>query len=207
MEHKLVATVDCSTVNPQNLTVHSLVSYWGKRSPDAVALVAPGRSPLTYGRLTSQIENTVKTLNKMGIGRNDRVAVVLPNGPDMAATFLSVASGATCAPINTSYKAEEFDFFLSDLKAKALLVQKGVDSPAIGVAEKKRIDLLQLSPMSEAGAFTLECEKKMFSAPPRFAQPSDVALVLHTSGTTARPKIVPLTTLTSVSLLTTFESR
>jgi len=188
-----VATVDCSTVNPQNLTVHSLVSYWGKRSPDAVALVAPGRSPLTYGRLTSQIENTVKTLNKMGICRNDRVAVVLPNGPDMAATFLSVASGATCAPINTSYKAEEFDFFLSDLKTKALLVQKGMDSPAIGVAEKKRIDLLQLSPMSEAGAFTLECEKKMFSVPTRFAQPSDVALVLHTSGTTARPKIVPLT--------------
>jgi acyl-CoA synthetase (AMP-forming)/AMP-acid ligase II/thioesterase domain-containing protein len=129
----------------------------------------------------------------MGIGRNDRVAVVLPNGPEMAVTFLSVASGSTCAPINASHQAEEFGFFLSDLKAKALIVQTGMDSPAIRVAEKKGIDLIRLSPLSEAGAFTLECEKNTPFADSGFAQSVDTALVLHTSGTTARPKIVPLT--------------
>ncbi|MCJ7767549.1 acyl--CoA ligase, partial [Candidatus Bathyarchaeota archaeon] len=193
MEYGLVAGVDFSIGNPLNLTVHTFVSNWAKRTPDAIAIAAPGRSPLTYGRLSSHVENTVKTLNQMGIGRYDRVAVVIPNGPEMAVAFLSVSSGATCAPLNPSYQAEEFDFFLSDLKAKALIVQTGTDSPAIRVAEKKGIELVRLTPVSEAGAFTLDCEKNAFSVAPGFAQPADVALVLHTSGTTARPKIVPLT--------------
>lgn len=164
MEYRFVVNVNSSTVNFQNLTVHTFVSYWAKRTPDAIAVAAPGRSPLTYSRLNSHIENTVKTMNKRGIGRNDRVAVVLPNGPEMAVTFLSITAGATCAPINASYQAEEFDFFLSDLKAKALIVQKGMDSPAIEVAEKKGITLIRLSPMAESGVFTLDCEKNTFSA-------------------------------------------
>jgi acyl-CoA synthetase (AMP-forming)/AMP-acid ligase II/thioesterase domain-containing protein len=195
MEHRPVAAVDSSTGNTPNLTVHEFVLDWARRTPDANAVLAPGRPPLTYGLLNSHIENTVRTLNRMGIGRNDRVAVVLPDGPEMAVAFLSVASGATCAPINPRYQAEEFDFFLSDLKAKALIVQTGMDSPALGVAERKGIDLIRLSPLSAAGAFTLVREKNTFSAraAPGSAQPSEVALVLHTSGTTARPKIVPLT--------------
>ena len=188
-----MVAVDSSTSNASNLTVHTFVLKWAKRTPDAIAILAPGRPPLTYGLLNSHIENTVRTLNRMGIGRNDRVAVVLPDGPEGAVAFMSVASGATCAPINPCYQAEEFDFFLSDLKAKALVVQTGMDSPAIGVAKRKGIDLIRLSPMSEADAFTLDCEKNKFSTAPGFAKPSDVALVLHTSGTTARPKIVPLT--------------
>lgn len=183
------------TGNPSDLTVHAFVSNWARRTSDAVAIMAPGRIPLTYGRLNSHIEHTVRTLNKMGVGRNDRVAVVLPNGPEMATAFLSVASGATCAPINANYQAEEFDFFLSDLGAKALIVQTGMDSPAIKVAEKKGMGLIRLTPLPEAGVFTLRCEKKMFTAASGYAQPADVAVVLHTSGTTARPKIVPLTHL------------
>jgi acyl-coenzyme A synthetase/AMP-(fatty) acid ligase len=186
MEHRLVVAADSQIGNSSDLTVPAFVSFWAKRTPDADAIAAPGRPPLTYARLNSHVENTVKTLNKMGLSRCDRVAVVLPNGPEMAATFLSVASGATCAPLNAGYQAEEFDFFLSDLEAKALIVQTGMDSPAIRVAEKRRIDLIRLTPMPEAGAFTLNCEKSTSPASPGYAQAADVALVLHTSGTAAR---------------------
>lgn len=174
-------------------TVHTLVSDSAERAPDAIAIAAPRRPPLTYRRLSGHIENTVSTLNTMGIGRNDRVAIVLPNGPEMAVTFLAVASGATCAPLNPNYRFKEFDFFLSDLKVKTLIIQSGIDSPAISVAEKKRISLIELSPLSEAGIFTLIGEENTYPTAPGFAQPEDTALVLHTSGTTARPKIVPLT--------------
>ena len=83
---------------------------------DDPAIGAPGRSPLTHGGLRMLAERTTADLNRMGIGRNDRVAIVLPNGPEMAAAFLAIACGATTAPLNTAYRREEFAFYLSDLQ-------------------------------------------------------------------------------------------
>lgn len=182
-----------SLLTNRPLAVHKFISDWAERTPEAVAIVGPGRAPLTYRHLYSHIENTVRALNAIGIGRNDKVAVTLPNGPDIATAFLGVASGAICAPLNPGYQAREFEFFLSDLKSKALIVQSGMDSPAIGIAEKKGIDVIRLSPMSEAGVFTLTGERNTRSVLSGFARSEEVALVLHTSGTTARPKIVSLT--------------
>ncbi len=157
---------------------------------------APGTPDLTYKGLRDQIIDIVKTLNSWGIGRNDRVAIVLKNGPEMAASFLAVACGTTSAPLNPAYRADEFEFYLSDLKAKALIVEQGSDSPAVGVAEKLGITIIELiaTPEKGAGSFTLNKRgnKKLKLKEGGWAQPDDVALILHTSGTTSRPKIVPL---------------
>jgi len=175
--------------------IHHLIAAQAKRTPDAIAIAAPERAPLTYSGLRTHIEDTVKTLNAMGVGRNDRVAIVLPNGPEMAVAFVAVAAGATSAPLNPAYRANEFDFYLSDLKAKALIIQSGMDSPAIAVAQARGIPIIELLPAleAEAGIFTLKGDKRSRTARNGFAQPNDVSLVLHTSGTTSRPKIVPLT--------------
>ena len=94
----------------------------------------------------------------MGIGRNDRVAIVLPNGPEMAAAFVAIAAGATTAPLNPAYKADEFDFYLTDLNAKALVIQQGMDSPARAVAAARGIPVVELVPDADgpAGDFTLQ---------------------------------------------------
>src|SRR5262245_26213655 len=102
----------------------------------AAALAAPDARPLTYGSLRDLVAQTVAALNAAGVRRNDRVAIVLPNGPEMAATFLAVAAGATAAPLNPAYRAEEFEFYLSDLRAKVLVVERGSQSPALAAAEK-----------------------------------------------------------------------
>ncbi len=163
-------------------------------SDEAVAIVAPGRGPLTYSNLRAHVTNTVAQLNKLGIGRNDPVAIVLPNGPEMASAFIAVAAGATTAPLNPAYKAEEFEFYLSDLNAKLLLVESGSDSPARDAAARLGIALAELTPSVEtAGLFQLSGD--VFADAPGSegnAHAQDIALVLHTSGTTARPKIVPL---------------
>jgi acyl-CoA synthetase (AMP-forming)/AMP-acid ligase II len=163
---------------------------------DAPALSTPGGVPLTYGALRALVADTVRTLGARGIGPGDRVAIVLDNGPEMAAAFLSIGAGATAAPLNPGYRADEFDFYLNDLRAKLLIVAHGKDSPAIGVAHKLRVPVARLCPVPEkgAGSFTIDFGDMgvVPHAPPRAVGPDDFALVLHTSGTTSRPKIVPL---------------
>jgi oxalate---CoA ligase len=162
----------------------------------AVALAAPDSADLSYGRLREQLQATVTELRQIGIRPNDRVAIVLPNGPEMASAFLAVACAAAAAPLNPGYRAEEFEFFLSDLKAKALIVQAGDTTPALDVARRLGIPVLVLHPARQlgAGCFRLECADPSLdtAADAKAPEPQDIALVLHTSGTTSRPKIVPL---------------
>jgi oxalate---CoA ligase len=160
-----------------------------------VALAAPARAPLTYAALREQVRRTAAALNALGVGRNDTVAIVLPNGPELACAFLSIASVATAAPLNPSYRRADFEFYLSDLGAKALVVAGASDSPALAVAREQRIPVLRVAhdAAQPAGTFTLAGAAAGAAKRDGFAVPADTALVLHTSGTTARPKMVPLT--------------
>jgi acyl-CoA synthetase (AMP-forming)/AMP-acid ligase II len=178
-------------------TPHTLQQLLANGDAAAPALGAPSTPDLDYGGLREQVRDTVAALNRAGVGRNDRVAIVLPNGPEMAAAFLAVASGATSAPLNPGYRADEFEFYLSDLNARALIVEEGSRSPAIEVAQKLNLRVLVLKPTpgKGAGRFDLDTGGLAAAAPAQGggqARADDVAQVLHTSGTTSRPKIVPL---------------
>ena len=159
---------------------------------DAVALSAPDMRDLSFGGLNDQIADTVAALRGAGIERNDRVAIVLPNGPAMGSAFLAIASGATSAPLNPQYRADEFEFYMSDLKAKALVIEAGMTSPSIEVAQKLGVKVIELQPTPEQGAGRFRLETGTPNGRITFAESDDIALVLHTSGTTSRPKIVPL---------------
>jgi acyl-CoA synthetase (AMP-forming)/AMP-acid ligase II len=172
-------------------TVAALLEHGAPARPALRA--TEGRAMLDHGGLRALCARTVAGLNARGIGRNDRVAIVLPNGPEMAAAFLAIACGATTAPLNPAYREDEFAFYIEDLKAKALVVAKGVETPARAAAARLGLPILELVPGAAAGDFTLEGGTPGGAAAPGFAEPGDIALVLHTSGTTARPKIVPLT--------------
>ena len=111
----------------------------------------------------------------------------------MATAFLSVAATATCAPLNIAYRTHEFEFYLKDLNAKALIVQSNIETHAIAAAKSLNIPLIELLPVLEleAGIFVLNgCGSA--GRVTNYPADEDIALVLHTSGTTSRPKIVPL---------------
>lgn len=158
------------------------------------ALLCEGLAPISHERLFLQIEAAIGELNSLGIGRNDRVAIVMPQGPELASVFLAIATGATAAPLNHNYKMEDFAFYLEDLSAKALILLEGDDSSARAAAAALDIQVIEVKPdPSVVGQFTL-CGKPLGSTVQTGAgKPDDIALVLHTSGTTSRPKMVPLT--------------
>ena len=122
---------------------------------EARAIGAPERPGITYLELRELVEHTAGALNALGLGEGDGVAIVLPNGPEMATAFVAMAACVTTAPLNPGYRQEEFEFYLEDLEAKALVVQAGDETPARAAAEKLGIAVIELTPGAKAGDFTL----------------------------------------------------
>jgi len=180
-------------------TVHGLLQTRAERNPRGIAIRAPGRPPLVFAELVEHIRRTVSILNGVGVRRGDRVALVIPNGPEMATALLATSAGAAAAPLNPGYRRREFDFYLAELDPRLLITARDLDSPARALATDRGIPVLELSfdARDAAGLFRLDRDREGrpcgASGAAEFADPDDLALLLHTSGTTSRPKIVPLT--------------
>jgi acyl-CoA synthetase (AMP-forming)/AMP-acid ligase II len=173
---------------------HTLTTLLASHDGTLPALGAPDRAWLSYDALRSMAVDVGDQLASFGITGGDRVAIVLPNGPEMAAAFVTIAQAATTAPLNPAYKQDEYEFYLDDLSAKALVVMSGDDGPAVAAAAKLGIQVLRLDVADDAAAghFTLSSDGDVTPVAARTPSAQDVALILHTSGTTSRPKIVPL---------------
>jgi oxalate---CoA ligase len=179
------------------------------------AIAAPGRAALDYASLRRLVAAAAASLRRLGIGPGDVVALVLPNGPEAATAFLAVASRAASAPLNPAYTEAELAFYLDDLGAKLLVVPVGEGEAARRVAAARGISVAELvvPAGSPAGSFELQGAADIAvagataarsddagAAAPRpeagdagTGRPGDLALLLHTSGTTSRPKMVALT--------------
>ena len=172
----------------------TLTQILASQTADDRAIGAPGRDWLTYGLLRKLSADVGAQMRQFGIGPQDRVAIVLPNGPEMASAFVAIAQAAVTAPLNPSYQQEEYAFYLKDLGAKALVVAQDYQGPALIAATQTGVAILRLqtSQNDPAGYFTLTGAPTAPSSAPLLSSHSDTALILHTSGTTSRPKIVPL---------------
>ena len=164
------------------------------------AIAAPARAGIGHPELRAQAEAVGRQLRGVGVGANDRVAIVLPGGPAMASVFVCMAPWCATAPLNPAYTANEFEFHLKDLRARALVVEDGASAAAdasatadvgaaVAVAEAANIPVLRVAEGDLAGSFRLRGAPESVV---RERPPESVALILHTSGTTSRPKMVPL---------------
>jgi acyl-CoA synthetase (AMP-forming)/AMP-acid ligase II/acyl carrier protein len=182
-------------------TVLDLIRTCAADRPHAVAIQAPGRRSWTYEELIESIARICDRLATLGVRRGDRVALVSPDGPEMAAAVLAISSVATCAPLNPAYTHAEVEFYLADLKARALVVAAGIDSPARSVAAAHGIPVLEIVRDAHGRDGTIDIHGPALPTMPAHlpeprgdgAASSRDALALHTSGTTSRPKLVLLT--------------
>ena len=135
--------------------LRDLIAGFATHTPLNTAIAAPGRAPLTYQQLAAQLEHAAGQLDALGIGRGDRVAILLPNGPEMAVAFLAVASVASSAPLNPAHNERELDFYLSDLQAKALITTGDADSCARRAARRLGLPVVELTVERSAPAGNL----------------------------------------------------
>jgi len=167
-----------------------------RAGPDAPAILSPGLLPLTTAALARELVSFRARLAALGVQPGDRVALVARNGPVMATAVLGIMASASCAPLNPQYTRDELGFYLADLRPTVVIVDDGLDTPARDVARAlgRRVVALAGEPGGVAGRCTLDgALDHAAAAPDETTRPDRVALLLHTSGTTSRPKLVPLT--------------
>lgn len=155
---------------------------------EAVALLAADGAALDWATLRREVHRLADQLRGAGIGADDRVAIVLPNGPEMALVFLAVTTVGSAAPLNPTYREDEFRYYLDDLGVKALVAPEGEMAAAQAALPEGAMRIMT------SGSFSSLDLAVGDPAPGKRDEPTSetVALVLHTSGTTSRPKIVPL---------------
>ncbi len=159
---------------------------------DHPALVAPDRPALTYAQLRANVRALAAQLNQFGLGRGDRIAVAMINGPELVLTFLAAATAGTVCPLNPKYKTDEFAFYYEDTAAKALITLPGAQ-PEAHEALRPEMLVIEAAPQADGTLeFRLIRGEPMTAPHPESARADDVAMILHTSGTTSRPKRVPL---------------
>ncbi|ELR08549.1 hypothetical protein VC83_04047 [Pseudogymnoascus destructans] len=174
------------------------------KSDNATAVIIPGPTPLTisYGELTRLVSSFQSRLAQLGITPQSAVSIALPNTIEFIVSFLASSwQRAIAAPLNSAYKQEEFEFYIDDLKSALALVPKGEfakDGPAVRGARKYQAAIAECYWDGNKREVVLDVKdqgklKGKGGQNVEKAQPDDVALVLHTSGTTGRPKAVPLT--------------
>jgi oxalate---CoA ligase len=172
------------------LTIRDLL-FNGNQDPDHHAIECPGYRPLTYRDLRQQILSVVRTLNSLGFHRNDRIAVIIPAGPEAAVAIIAVMAGFTVIALNPQSREGEFTAVFSRLGIKAIIVQKDQQTPAPAAARSQNIPVIELVPLSDrAGIFDLQPAGSPAAGTPDFATSSDIAYIIMTSGTTASAKIV-----------------
>ncbi|MCJ1243416.1 hypothetical protein MMC30_000613 [Trapelia coarctata] len=172
-------------------------------SSKSTAIIIP-RKPhaltISYQQLSAEVSSFQQKLAKLGVTPGAAVSIALPNSYAFIVAFLAASwQRAIAAPLNSAYKQDEFEFYIDDLSSAVALVPQGAfqhDGPAVRAARKYKAAIAEcywngrevVLDVKDTGKLGAKGNQKVEKA-----QPDDVALVLHTSGTTGRPKAVPLT--------------
>ncbi len=180
---------------PWRETLRALIARHAQQCAAAPAILAPGRALLSYGALNEQIERSGLLLAGIGLGRGSRIAVSLPDSAETAVTMLTAMSFAACAPLDPHLKLQAAGELLERLHVDALVIAENSDSPTCAAARAMRLQIVRMCPLTSepAGVFSLRSESARASVEPGSPEPDEVALVMRTSGTTGRPKLVPMT--------------
>lgn len=174
-------------------TLRGLIIQSGRKFGAAEFIRAGGRAPLTYTEFAGQREYVERELRAAGMGPGSRVAVKIPNGPELASCLLCVMASAVCVPIHSDVRAGELDQVAADLHLDAIVLAAKDAMSEAAYWTARGVEVIALHADGAAGRFTLHTGPGRGCPPPASMSPSDTAMIMLTSGSTASPKRVPVT--------------
>ncbi len=172
--------------------INTLVDILYTERPANIAMIAPEGKAVTYALLRQEVERLAGLLSGLGVKRGESVTIALPNGIEFITCFLAVtACGAVAAPLNCAYTEEEFTFYMEDAESVLAIAPPGTSSCRTAALS---LGIAIVDATLEDGKISLRKDGSILrkSIEPESASSEDVALLLHTSGTTSKPKGVPL---------------
>ncbi len=160
------------------------------KTKKSLKIIYEGNNQINLNNLIKIIDQNLCNLKKLGFKKKDTVAIVLENGPEFITSFLSSINCCIAAPLNPNYTSSEFDFYFKDLKPKGIITNFPSNHPSLKTAYKHKTKIIRLE------NFHFKIDKKISKKSIKqnnLSSLNDTALILHTSGTTSRPKMVALT--------------
>jgi acyl-CoA synthetase (AMP-forming)/AMP-acid ligase II/thioesterase domain-containing protein/acyl carrier protein len=180
-------------------TVAAVIARHVALQPERPAIITSHGNPLTYGALGEQIAAFGERLRINSVRSSARVAIILPDGPELAVAIVAAACHAVAVPLNPNFTAPELDDLFAVLRIDAVVVSEQTDCPARDVAARRGVRLLEAS-CGKPGTFEIfgSSDARMCAldgkiAPSENVQLDSPAIILRTSATTGRPKLVPVT--------------
>jgi len=170
---------------------------FSEQDPDAIAVLVRDSLPLSYGELSRHADYIRECLRQWDLSGGDRVVTVVPLGPEAAVCLLALAGLVTCVPISPALDTEEIEKSLADVGAKAVIAGMGTEVSAKRAAERLGIRFIELTvaPGAAAGVFELKSDQGTVAASNFSSGPAEIVMILASSGTTSKPKLVPLSEL------------
>ncbi len=173
-------------------TIGAVLRHHGEHQSHRPAMVATGRTPLAWRELAAYIDAVRADLRRGGFGRDARIGVALPNGPEAALAIVAVSCAAVAVPFDLKLTVPEIEVRLRLLRLRAVVVLR--DSPsamrtAAGLAGLPLIEAEIRDPERLEASLVMPAADE--AAPSDEPEPEGVAFILQTSGTTGLPKLIP----------------
>ena len=184
-------------------TLPALLEVRARTAPDAPFVVFDdlegGVSARTYREFAGDVNRTARVLADLGIGRGDRITLLLANCPAFLDLWFGAAAiGAVIVPVNTASSAAEIEYLAGHSESRAIFTQAPNLETAGAVARRcpgvESVIVCGPGAPSPAASFDALAAARSDTPPPGPPPgPTDDAAILYTSGTTARPKGVLVT--------------
>ncbi len=159
-------------------------------APDAPAILAPDRREITFGELRQRVYALAQNLASLGLGKK-RIAIVMENGPDLVIALMAAATCGVAVPLNPKYRESDFSFYYEDANIKGIIAVPDTVPEAFAAAPSGTVIVHAVTDESDKLRFESE-DSEVTGESLKIPLPHDVTILLHTSGTTKRPKSVPI---------------
>ena len=174
-------------------TIPAMLAFWAEQTPHAPALVVPGQPAISYAALWRRVRILAEALHRAGIGRHDRVVLLLPEGPVLTTALLGTMSAAIAVPLPASLTTPELSAALDGLHATAALITPEGAATTRDCLQRHGAAVSELADHGESAGIVLPGRGAPRPTLLPWPAAQDIAVVCQTSGTTGKAKRVPLT--------------